>query len=379
MPRQKSPFICSRCNNAGGTIGRRPVATFVQLPRREKIIKIEQSNGSEVMRLSDSFDYAAKILLRLERDVILVPQISRNDDDNLARTIYEEMKGFDPHTDKERNLFEERWFKEHDLERKIIREEKNAVENDLKQFQDAKAEYGKTLSDMDDPPTIRIRAPKADNMHISRTSIAWHYSAILFTALSNLASRGVMPPSESLYALATYHVFDYYKCHIDGRYRSSPVQWAKILDTRIQHGYNASSSMSALPAMACRRCYDLKGEITDHMRPRKKHDGSIEWFCLECRGTEPLVRKITTKNIKKREGRIASEHDLYLKSFPVYLQLKENFLVALEQDETLREDLKTEFKRQENESRKLSFHAPFAYFIQHYDPAKKGNKRRCSA
>ena len=326
MPRQKSPFICSRCNKAGGTIGRKPVATFVQLPRREKIIKIEQSNGSEVMKLSDSFDYAAKISLKLERDIILFPQISRNHDDNLARMIYEEMKGFDPHTDKERKLFEERWFKEHNLEGKIIREEKNAVKKDLKQFQDAKAKYAakndvkqfqdakaehvKTLSDMDDPPTRRIRAPKADNMHISRTSIARHYTAILFTALSNLASRGVKSPSESLYALATYHIFDYYKCYTDGRYRSSPVQWAKILDTRIQHGYNAASSMSALPAMACRRCFDLKGEITDHMRPRKKHDGSIEWFCLECRGTEPLVRKITAKNIKKREGKIASEHDL---------------------------------------------------------------------
>ena len=377
MPRQKSPIVCSRCNSAGGTISSKPVAPFVQLPRRENIIKIDQSSGSEVMKLSDSFDYVAKISLRLERDLILLPQITENDDFNLARGIYEEMKGFDPHTEKERKLFEKRWFKEHNLERKLIREEKNAVEKDLKQFEDAKSKYLKSRSYMDDLPAKRIRAPMSDNMHISRASIAWHYAAILFTALSNLASRGVMPPSETSYSLATYHVFDYFKCHVDGRYRRTPLQWAKILDTRIEHGYNAASSMSALPINACRQCYDLKGEITD-MRSRKKHDGSIEWFCLECGGTESLVREITAKNIKKREGRIALEHNLYLKSIPVYLQLKENFSVVLEQDEGFRVDLKTNFERQENESRKLSFHIPFAYSIQHYDPSKKGKKRYCS-
>ena len=94
-------------------------------------------------------------------------------------------------------------------------------------------------------------------------------------------------------------------------------------------------------------------------------------------GNRTFSTRITTKNIKKREGRIALEHDLYLKSVPVYLQLKDNFSVTLKQNETLREDLKTEFKRQENKSRKLSFHVPFAYSIQHYDPSKKWKKKRC--
>jgi hypothetical protein len=98
-------------------------------------------------------------------------------------------------------------------------------------------------------------------------SMAWRYAAILFTAISSLVARGVIPrlESESQYAFAVYNILNYYRYYVDDKYRRSLGQWTKILDRRIQYGYRAASSHSSRPALVCRRCYNQTGEITDHM------------------------------------------------------------------------------------------------------------------
>lgn len=82
------------------------------MPKLARIMKSEYSpEHSEVlqtMKLSDSFEFAAKTQLALERRAICVPPISKKDDDSLALAIYERVKSFDPHTDIERKLFEAR-------------------------------------------------------------------------------------------------------------------------------------------------------------------------------------------------------------------------------------------------------------------------------
>ena len=66
------------------------------------------------------------------------------------------------------------------------------------------------------------------------------------------------------------------------------------------------------------------------MRPRERKDGSIEWYCLECGGTETLERKFTTKNIKKMEGKVAQKIECLKHSVPVYKRLQGIFSAALE-------------------------------------------------
>lgn len=216
-------------------------------------------------------------------------------------------------------------------------------------------------------------------MHVSRTSIAYRYAAILLTALSKLVDSGMIELSRSIDSFATYNVLSFFTYRIDGRYRRSLGDWGKILDTRIQHGYNAASVLNSLrTAAVCRQCRRNKGKIIDHMRPRERNDGSIEWYCLECGGTETLERKLTTKNIKKMEGKVAQEIERLKHSISVYKRLQGIFSAELKQRRDLREILKTEFARQEKESHYLSFHRPKAYFIQHFDPSKKWKKRRCS-
>ena len=113
------------------------------------------------------------------------------------------------------------------------------------------------------------------------------------------------------------------------------------------------------------------------MIPRVGDDGSVGWYCIECGGTKTLGRKITTTNIKKMEGRVAAEIDLFLRFDPVYKELQETFSATLKENDDFREKLKVKFLKQESQSRKLSFHTPSAYFIQHHDTSIKGKKKRC--
>ena len=94
-------------------------------------------------------------------------------------------------------------------------------------------------------------------------------------------------------------------------------------------------------------------------------------------GTETLRVRFTAENIRKRECKVASDLELYIENAPFYEDFKQIFLACLENSSKLREDLAREFDRQEIESNKLSFHTRYSFFIQHYDPVKKG-KRRCS-
>ena len=246
MVRLKSQFICSICNERGGTIGKRPVRTSIQLPKLARIMKCEYSpEHSEIlqtMKLSDSFEFAAKTQLALERRAICVPPISKKDDDRLASSIYERMKSFDPHTDIEREQFEARWSKERSIERRIIKDERSIAKNDLKKLQGAMIKDSLTGTAIDYAPAKRTRTPRADVMHVSRTSIAYRYAAILLTAVSKLVDSGMIELSRSIDAFATYNVFSCFTYRIDGRYRRSLGDWGKILDTRIQHGYNARFS-----------------------------------------------------------------------------------------------------------------------------------------
>ena len=199
MPRQKSSIICPICNEHGGTIGRRPVSISVQLPKLARIMKIEQSQehsgNYNTMKLSDSFDFAAKIYLKLERRRILFPPISQEDDDAFAREVYLGVKPFDPHTDTERKLFETRWFNEHSIESRIIKGEENTAKNDSKRLCDTNVQKQQNGTALGYVPLKRRRrrTPKADKMHISKASIGLHYAAILFTALSNLVIEAAYP------------------------------------------------------------------------------------------------------------------------------------------------------------------------------------------
>ena len=113
------------------------------------------------------------------------------------------------------------------------------------------------------------------------------------------------------------------------------------------------------------------------MRIQLKDDGLTEWCCNLCGGTETLRSRLTAENIKKRECKVASDIELLLEYAPFYADFKQMFSSFLKTSNKLREDLATEFDRQEIESHKLSFHTHYSYFIQHHDPDKK-SKIRCS-
>ena len=165
---------------------------------------------------------------------------------------------------------------------------------------------------------------------------------------------------------------------IDGRSRRPMKDWSRIIDARIVHGYNAASSLaSRRPAPLCVQCHSQEIKNIPPMRMRLKDDGSIEWHCTRCGGTETIQVRLTAENIKKREAKVASDMELFIKYAPFYSDFKQMFSACLESSSKLREDLAREFDRQEIESHKLSFHTHYSFFIQHYDPGKKG-KRRCS-
>ncbi len=244
------------------------------------------------------------------------------------------------------------------------------------------AEAGYQWSFMDYPIEQRIRAPTAEHMHLSRFSISLRYAAILFTALSHLARERRLPPllgySESLYALAIYSVFNRFRYIIDARSRRTMKEWSRTIDTRIKHGYNAAASLARnMTAPLCSRCHSQGFNSIPQMRILHKDDGSSKWCCTRCGGTETLRVRFTAENIRKRECKVASDLELYIENAPFYEDFKQIFLACLENSSKLREDLAREFDRQEIESNKLSFHTRYSFFIQHYDPVKKG-KRRCS-
>ena len=155
------------------------------------------------------------------------------------------------------------------------------------------------------------------------------------------------------------------------------IAWSKIRKARIEHGYNAASSLNATPFAVCRQCHNRKEKSNNHMIPRVGDDGSVGWYCIECGGTKTLQRKITTTNIKRMEGRVAAEIDILRRFGPVYRELQETFSATLKENDDFIEKLKVKFLRQESQSRKLSFHTPSAYFIQHHDTSTKGKKKRC--
>ena len=361
MPRLKNCLICPKCGQKGGTIGKRPVKDHVQLPNKERIMALKpldhrnETGWLVTMEFSLAFDFAAKVFLALESRAIAYPDPSREREDSRADAIYKELQSFDPRAEIYRQQFEANWIDEtkHNILKRVSQRVKNNLENDKKLMKSALsgrekgyAETGHQWYFMDDPLEQRIRTPTAEYMQISRYSISLHYAAILFTALSHLAADHRLPSllygySESLYALAIYSVFNRLRYIIDRRSRRTMKDWSRIIDTRIKHGYNAASSLATnIPAALCSKCHSQGIKKMPPMKIRPKDDGSTEWYCTRCGGTENLQGRLTGENIKKRECKVASDIELLIKYAPFYEDFKRTFSSYLKANSKLREDLK---------------------------------------
>jgi len=298
LPRIKNRFVCSVCGSAGGSILTKAVRDTVYLPRFLEIHP-DIMNGKDgfkivnnIKTIPEALDFVAKIFLKVEEYFIRHPP-SGDVGDEFADLVYAGLASYGGlHTKDEIKQFEERY---------------------------------------------------KDNS-TSRTSVAFRYGAILFTALSRMwrqidFSEPILFEENVAFTICNIY-YNGLSQFLDNRIKIPLLKWPELLSTATDISYRHAASEFGI------------------------------W-------TESGKRSLSAKYIKNRKYEMLIRC-FYYQLFEPGEKLYECFMLSLndiKSDSDIKRLLMSEFDIQEKESDSRSFHRHNYYNMQHH--LSNGKKKAC--
>ena len=186
-----------------------------------------------MINISDAWDYAAKVCLRMRELMILMPPPILGDEE-MAKLAYDEFN-FGQHTAEEQKSFELKHLstpaKNIDRKKKELR---TNVRRTTQRGDDQPNNYLK------DPPwdTIHIRLPE-DSGRVSRLSVSMLYSAIVCLVFRDVMWKA--PFSVDISKAITYIIYTYFSLIEDDlRHQRTWLYWMPIFSDVENHGYHDS-------------------------------------------------------------------------------------------------------------------------------------------
>lgn len=351
MAPKLSDLLCPTCKTSG-FLAKRYVKDKVQIPKKS------------IVNLVDAWEYAAKICLRLQRNMIRFPPHTPLDEGIANERM------FCPHNEDEIKAFESRQFQ------RLVEYSKEYPFTFRIQTKTPSINKNTTI-------TYEMNRPKDSPLHvllpedagrITKSSIAYLYGSIVCTVLREFSRQKYFSEEEEKqYAHAIYRYFNLFRNYIDDQNRRYLIQWIKIIQDKFNHGNNAGSALNSINTRSCKNCSNIKKNIFVPMTMSKTNN-SI-WQCTQCGGIEPIKRKLTTKHIRNKVREEIFDIRKYMPIFQDFI-LKLSF--GIHNIPVIREHILKDFNRFEIEANKASFHRRERYFFGHYDSTKKSKKKWCS-
>jgi hypothetical protein len=308
MSRAKSNLWCPICRSTGGSLTKRQVKRAVYLPKL-----------NDIKTVSEAWDYAAKVCLRMHKAITRFPLDSQEDDDILSTAVYKhfaELLG-NLHSMNQIKLFESRQFER--------------------------------LLKLKNVTKVKMTTIPSNTGSITKLSIAFLYAAIVCKTLSDFFEDS--PYSyHTGYILGIYTNFYSHSLYYDERSRRSWIQWIKIYDDVKKHGYNAASSLNAV--------------VLDSEDNKSKRKVRV---------------KLSVKHIRNKQSKTKQLLQDIRDYFPFYSELVVLISEIIKHDTSSDKEGGTllNFNINERMLNNGEFDRYNYYFIKHYDPSKKSRIRWC--
>jgi hypothetical protein len=359
LPGKRSNIVCPRCKKIGGFLQKRWIKRVVNIPRLEKIINISQA-----------WDYATKVCLRLREHTILFPP-SMPFDEEFAQSIYN-MFDFVAFDNSQEII---RMFELHHLSTpaKNIKTKKKQLNAEVKRT----TERGKDEADVDyssnkypSRNTIHTSLPPNSGF-ITKSSVAFLYGAIICSVLRDKSRSIQFPPNVSNgFTKAIYCYFSL----LDRDLRHSGT-WFDLINILIDienHGYHAAAVRNSAATAYCKNCSNAR---KNHFVEMHASDTCPpEWKCSQCRGTEQLRRNLTTKHLRNMRTQILKKIEDMANYLPLFEKVKSMYRYTVDKN---KEDVMKCFREYEGLARKDLLSRRECYFVVHYDSSKKWKKTSC--
>ena len=306
----------------------------------------------DIKTVSEAWDYAAKVCLRMHKAIIRFPLDNQEDDDKLSTAVYKhfaELLG-NLHSMDQINLFESRQY-ERLLKLKNITKVKkkdNQINEDSRIRENEQANIEKN-SGWKDPYEETMHMPLPRNTgSIAKLSIAFLYAAIVCKTLSDFFKDS--PYScHTGYIRGIYTNFYSNSFYYDERSRRDWIQWIKIYDDVKKHGYNAASSLNAV--------------VLDSEDNKSKTKVQV---------------KLSVKHIRNKQSKTKQLLQDIRDYFPFYSELLVLISEIIKHDTSSdKEGTLHNFNINERILNNGEFDRYNYYFIKHYDPSKKSKIRWC--
>jgi hypothetical protein len=338
MPRAKSNLWCPICKSTGGSLAKRQVKKAVYLPKLK-----------DTKTVSQAWDYAAKVCLRLHKAIIRLPPESQQDDNILSDAIYEHFAKLlgNIHSSEEIHQFESRQFERLlKLKNSMELKEKSKVVKQDKGVQENEEAYMEDNSGWKDPYEETLHFPLPSNTgSVTKFSIALLYAVVVCKTLSDYFQE--FPYSkDAAYICAIYTNFYLDSRCCDLRSRKSWMQWMKIYGSVLDHGYNAASSLNAVVLDSEDRKSKVRvGLSVKHIR---KMQSKIEQLIKDIVDYLPLYSELVDTNSEIIKNNIIDTEGN-----------RHNFII-------------NEHLLNSGELERYNY-----YFIKHYDSSKRSKIRWC--
>lgn len=369
-----------------------------------------------IITISAAWDYAAKIFFKLQEFCIKNNFPDSYDLDNeLTDKFYKDIhfRTFIPHTHEEIMRFYERHINDNSIIERIRQNELKNVNRDRKLVEQKKKRKEIYNPNYTKSVKQRNRRKVNNSMHISKLSIAYLYASILFTALSNLAQRSVLPPlpphpklpshlerlihlhtesQERAYAVSISQFFDLLRYIIDTRNHADPLDWSKIFDEIRDYGYGKASryTMRSRKLYLCKNCSDFAADpprlVSLYLNSARvadinsKKSDKLALKCYLCGKNESIeisvqdpARKLSIRNIKNREHKVKLDFLYFQACYRYFQEYMKVFLLGRLIPE-FNEVIKEESCAQEIEAKKSTFLKDGHWYILHYDKTERKNR-----
>jgi hypothetical protein len=356
MAGKRSNIVCSRCKEVGGFVYKRWVKRTVNIPKANKVTNI-----------SEAWDYAAKVCLRMRENMILLHHPSPPDD---KFNVYDLFSKFIPHTDHEIKAFELRHLS---TPAKNIKTKKEQLTSQIKKTTEGNEDDHK-VNKLPETNTIHIKLPK-DAGRITKSSVSFLYGAIICLILRDISHNFPFPEETNKeFAFAIYTVFSIME--IDLRRPRIWPEWFDIFLDAHNHGYNAAASMNPAKTMICKKCSNIKKRILISMEILEETANELK--CPQCGSRESINRSLTTKHLRNIQNKVLQRAADLSDYFPLFKKIENIYTNIIKNNTEAKEDFLRRFEEYEIQASKDLLSKRDYYFIGHYDRSKKCKRRWCA-
>lgn len=338
MPGRKSKIKCNRCNTIGGVLSKRWVKRNINIPKIENIKTI-----------SEAWDYAGKIFLRIRELQILFPP----SDDFEIKHMFEQFEMLCPLSRKDFEAF---------INRNIDTISKNALSK--KEIMEKKAGI----------KFHRFNLPKASGI-ITRSSVSCLYYAIVCFSIRDIFETSGKINYQEQYVDSICNMYRLF--YISLRNTIPKLKWINIIEDIEEYGYNAASSLNPIYTNICVNCSNIRKKEKElvFLLEAGQNNNEVIFKCPNCGKSDRRKRNFSSQYLKQAYQKKYQEFVDVVYTNQDYEEFKNRYGKYLKT--VFAEQFLEHFALYEENAKKDLLAKKEYYVIGHYDAIKKYKKRWC--